>query len=70
MDYNWHLKKAEGTTAGRVDTRPQAQKMTTPQKNSQTSTYTPEKKTATGMTYGGHRAPMDIDAAQAVAKCF
>ncbi len=32
MDYNYCLKKVEETTAGQVDTRPQAQKMTTPQK--------------------------------------
>ncbi len=53
MDYNYQLKKAEGTMAGRIDTRPQAQKMTMPQKGSQTSTYMLEKKTATGMMYRG-----------------
>ncbi len=41
-----------------------------PQKGGQASTYMPEKKTATGTTYGGHGAPMDIDAARAAAKCF
>ncbi len=55
--------------AGRIDSKPQAQKMTMPQKDGQAS-YTPEKKTATGTTYGGCGAPMDIDAAQAAAKCF
>ncbi len=44
--------------------------MTMPQKGGQTSAYMPEKKMATGTTYGGHGAPMDIDAAKAVAKCF
>ncbi len=70
MDYNYHLKKAEGTTAGQVDTRPQAQKVTMPQKGGQTSTYMLEKKTATGTTYRGHGTPMDIDAARVTAKCF
>ncbi len=41
-----------------------------PQKGGQTSTYTLEKKIATGTTYGGRGALMDIDAAHAVAKCF
>ncbi len=40
-----------------------------PQKGGQTSS-TPEKKTATGTTFRGQRAPMDISAAKAVAKCF
>ncbi len=70
IDYNYHLKRAEGTTAGQIDSKPQAQKVTMPQKGGQTMTYTPEKKTATGTTYGGHGAPMDIDAAWAAAKCF
>ncbi len=69
MDYNWRLKQAEGTMAGRIDSKPQAQKMTMPQKDGQAS-YMPEKKMATGTTYGGCGAPMDIDAAQAAAKCF
>ncbi len=70
MDYNYRLKWAEGTTAGQTDSKLQAQKMTTPPKVSQTSTYTPEKKMATGTTYGGCGALMDIDAAHAAAKCF
>ncbi len=70
MDYNWCLKWVEGTTAGQVDSKPQAQKVTTPQKGDQASTYMLEKKTATGLTYGGHGAPMDINTAWAVAKCF
>ncbi len=70
MDYNWHLKRAEGTMAGQIDSKLQAQKETMPQKGGQASTYTLEKKTATGMTYGEHRVPMDIDTARAAAKCF
>ncbi len=70
MDYNYHLKKAEGSTTGQVDTRPQTQKTTTPPKAGQMSTYMLEKKTATGTTYGGRGAPMDVDVAQAIAKCF
>ncbi len=69
MDYNWRLKRAEGTT-GCIDSHSQAPKGTTPQKGNQTSTSTPEKKTATGTTYRGCGAPMDIDAAKAVVKCF
>ncbi len=68
MDLNWHLKQAEGIAARRNNSRPQA-KVTTPQKGGQMLS-TPEKKTATGMTYGGQDAPMDISAAKAVAKCF
>ncbi len=70
MDYNWCLKRAEGTTAGRINTKLQAQKVTMPQKGGQTSTSMPEKKTATGTIYGGRGAPMDIDAARAAAKWF
>ncbi len=70
MDYNYCLKKAEETMSGRVDSRPQAQKMTMPQKGGQILTYMPEKKMATGMTYGRCSVPMDIDAAWAAAKCF
>ncbi len=70
MDYNYCLKKAEGTMAGRVNSRPQVQKATMPQKGGQTSTYMPEKKIATGTTYGRCRVPMDIDTAWAAAKCF
>ncbi len=40
-----------------------------PQKGGQSPTYTLEKKTATGTTYGGCGALMDIDEAQAAAKC-
>ncbi len=60
MDYNYRLKQAEGTTTGRVDSRPQAQKATMHQKGGQTSAYTLEKKTATGMTYGGRSACYDF----------
>ncbi len=70
MDYNYQLKWAEGMMTGQVNTKPQAQKVTTPQKGGQALTYMPEKKTATGTTYGGRWAPMDIEAAQAAAKCF
>ncbi len=63
MDYNWHLKQAEGT--GCI-----IPKATTPQKGGQTSTGTPTAKMVTGTTYGGHGQPMDIDAAKAVAKCY
>ncbi len=69
MDYNWHLKQAEGTTTGCTDSKSQAPKATTPQKGGQTSN-TPEKKTAMGMTYGGCSMPMDINATKAVAKCY
>ncbi len=58
IDYNYHLKQVEGTMAGRIDSRPQAQKMTMPQKGGQMPTYMLEKKTATGTTYGGHGMPM------------
>ncbi len=70
IDYNWHLKRAEGNVAGQTDSKPQAQKMATPQKGGQASTYMLEKKTATGMTYGGCGAPMDINTARAAAMCF
>ncbi len=70
MNYNWCLKCVEGTVTGRVDSKPQAQKTTIPQKGGQVLTYMPEKKTATGTTYGGCGALMDINAAQAAAKCF
>ncbi len=65
MDYNWCLKQVEGTTAVCTNSKSQASKMTMPQKGGQTLS-TPERKTATGMTYGGHGVPMDVDA----AKCF
>ncbi len=68
MDLNWCLKQAEGIVARRNDSKPQA-KGTTPQKGGQTSSI-PEKKTATGTTFGGQGAPMDISTAKAVAKCF
>ncbi len=68
MDYNWWLKWAEA--AGHTDPKPQAQKITMPQKGGQMSTSTLEKKIITGMTYGGCGMLMDIDAAKAVAKCF
>ncbi len=67
MGYNWCLKWVKGTMARWVDSK---LKTTMPQKDGQTSTYTLEKKTAMGTTYGGHSMPMDIDAAQAAAKCF
>ncbi len=70
MDYNYHLKKVEGSTTRQIDTRLQAQKMTTPPKTGQTSTYMWEKKMATGTTYRGCGAPMNIDAACTAAKCF
>ncbi len=70
MDYNWHLKQAEGTTTGQIDSKPQAPKATMPQKGGQAPTYMPEKKTATGTTYRGRSAPMDIDTARATVKCF
>ncbi len=70
MDYNYHLKQAEGTMAEQIDSRPQVQKVTMPQKGGQTSTYTLEKKMATGTTYGERGAPMDVDTAHTVAKCF
>ncbi len=56
MDYNWHLKRAEGMTGGHTDSKPKV--------------TMPEKKMATGTAYRGHGMPMDIDAAKAVAKCF
>ncbi len=66
IDYNWQLRKVENMTSGWVgDNRALTQKVTTPQKNSQQSTGTPEKKTETSMTYGGQGAPMDIDRAHA-----
>ncbi len=68
IDLNWRLKQVEGIAARHNNSRPQA-KVTTPQKSGQTSS-TPEKKTATGTTYGGQGTPMDISTAKAVAKCF
>ncbi len=56
--------------AGQINSRPQVLKTTMPQKGGQTLTYTLKKKMATGTTYGGCGAPMDIDAAKAAAKCF
>ncbi len=41
-----------------------------PQKGGQTPTHTPENKTATETTYRGRGMPMDIDTANAAAKCF
>ncbi len=67
MDYNWHLKRAEGTTTGCTDTKPKA---AMPQKGGQVSTTMPEKKMATGTTYRGRGVPMDINATKATAKCF
>ncbi len=67
MDFNWRLKKVEGTTAGCTNSK--SQKATTPQKGGQVSS-TLEKKTATGTTYGGQGVPMDIGTAKAVAKCY
>ncbi len=67
MDYNWCLKQADGT--GRINSRSQAQKNTTiPKGVALTSVLT--QKTASGTTYGGRGVPMDISAAQAVAKCY
>ncbi len=68
MDLNWCLKQAEGIAARHNDSKLQA-KGTTPQKGGQTSSI-PKKKTATGTTFRGQGAPMDISAAKAVAKCF
>ncbi len=68
MDLNWHLKQAEGIATRHNDSKPQA-KGTMPQKGGQTLS-TPKKKTATGTTFRGQGAPMDISAAKAVAKCF
>ncbi len=71
IDLNWHLKQAEGMTL--ATTRPQTQKMTTPTKGGQTAAPVASTMTATGTTYGGRGAPMDIDAvkaAAATAKCF
>ncbi len=68
MDLNWRLKQAEGIVARRNDSKLQA-KGTTPQKGGQMPS-TPEKKTATGTTFGGQGVPMDISTAKAVAKCF
>ena len=65
MDYNWWLKQAEHTGIA-----PKLQKGTMPQKGGQTSTYTLENKMATGTTYGGRGALMDVNAACVVAKCF
>ncbi len=56
--------------AGQIDSKPQAQKVTMPQKGGQILTYTLEKKMATGTTYRGHGMPMDIDAARTAVKCF
>ncbi len=69
MDYNWWLKRAEGTNMGHPDSKAQMSKTTMPQKGGQTSS-TPEKKTATGTTYRGQGTRMDIGAAKAVAKCY
>ncbi len=69
MDYNWCQKRAEGMTAGRTDSKSQVSKTTMPQKGGQ-MLKTPEKKTATGTTYGGSGVPMDINAVKATAKCY
>ncbi len=52
------------------DARPQTQKTTMPQKGSQQSTGTPEKKTGTGTTYGGQGVLMDINRTCIKVKCF
>ncbi|KAK0229902.1 hypothetical protein EDD85DRAFT_849973 [Armillaria nabsnona] len=66
IDYNWHLKQAEGSTT--APTRPQ--KTTMPTKGGQLTVPTLSTKTATGTTYGGRGAPMDVDVARAASVCF
>ncbi len=70
MDYNYHLKQAEGIMVGQIGSKLQAQKVTMQQKTGQTPTYMPERKMATGTTYGGHGMLMDINAAWVAARCF
>ncbi len=71
INYNWQLKKAEGTAGQRLaDAKTQTQKAAMPQKGSQQLTAMPEKKMATGTTYGGQGALMDIDRTHAKVKCF
>lgn len=53
-----------------ADAKNQTQKVAMPQKGSQQATTMPEKKTATGTTYGGQGMPMDIDRACSKVKCF
>ncbi len=54
---------------GHTDSKPQAQKNTMVPKGV-ASTSVPTQKTALGTTYRGRSVPMDISAAQAVAKCY
>ncbi len=71
IDLNWRLKQAEGMTP--ATTRPQTQKMTTPTRGGQTAAPIALMTTATGTTFRGRGALMDIDAvkaAAATAKCF
>lgn len=71
MDYNFHLKRAENPVVGQAsDSKTQAPKVTMPQKGGQALTGMPEKKTGTGITYGGQGTPIDIDRKQVEGQCF
>ncbi len=63
INYNWQLKQAEGT--GQSVPTP---KGTVPK--GVASTSVPTQKTASGITYGGQGAPMDIGTATTTTKCY
>ncbi len=71
IDHNWRMQKAEMGGGPKVaDWKQQLKTNTSPKGNSQPSASIPEKKTRTGMTYGGQGIPMEIDRTAAKAKCY
>ncbi len=70
INYNYHLKRAEGNLTGRTDTKPPGQKTVMSQKGGQAPAAMPEKKTGTSMTYGGRGTLMDIDRKITEGLCF
>ncbi len=63
IDYNWHLKQAEGTGQMVPTTKAAVPKGVA-------STSVPTQKTLLGTTYGGQGVPMDIGAVTATTKCY
>ncbi len=63
IDYNWHLKQAEGM--GRTVPTTKA-----PPPKGVASTSVPTQRTSSGTTYGGQGVPMDISTATAMMKCY
>ncbi len=63
INYNWHLKQAEGM--GRMVPTTKA-----PPPKGVASTSVPTQRTSSGTTYGGQGVPMDISTATATTKCY